>query len=322
MAVYTEVDDEDLAAFLSGYDLGALLSYKGIAEGVENSNYLLQTDRGTYILTLYERRVRESDLPFFLGLMDHLAAQGFSCPTPVHDRTGKALGQLAGRPAAIVSFLNGVWPRRIHPFHTAQLGEAMARMHLASESFPGERGNDLGPGQWRGLYDEIAGQADGIAPGLSTLIARELESLERDWPKALPRGVIHADLFPDNIFFIGEKLSGIIDYYFACTDFYAYELAICLNAWCFESDNSFNITKARLMFAGYQQHRKLNTDELGALTCLARGAAMRFLLTRLFDWFNHPEGAQVTRKDPREYLAKLRFHQGLESAAAYGLDEV
>ncbi len=322
MAVYTEVDDEDLAAFLSGYDLGALLSYKGIAEGVENSNYLLQTDRGTYILTLYERRVRESDLPFFLGLMDHLAAQGFSCPTPVHDRTGKALGQLAGRPAAIVSFLNGVWPRRIHPFHTAQLGEAMARMHLASESFPGERGNDLGPGQWRGLYDEIAGQADGIAPGLSTLIARELESLERDWPKALPRGVIHADLFPDNVFFIGEKLSGIIDYYFACTDFYAYELAICLNAWCFESDNSFNITKARLMFAGYQQHRKLNTDELGALTCLARGAAMRFLLTRLFDWFNHPEGAQVTRKDPREYLAKLRFHQGLESAAAYGLDEV
>lgn len=322
MAVYTEVDDEDLAAFLSGYDLGALLSYKGIAEGVENSNYLLQTDRGTYILTLYERRVRESDLPFFLGLMDHLAAQGFSCPTPVHDRTGKALGQLAGRPAAIVSFLNGVWPRRIHHFHTAQLGEAMARMHLASESFPGERGNDLGPGQWRGLYDEIAGQADGIAPGLSTLIARELESLERDWPKALPRGMIHADLFPDNVFFIGEKLSGIIDYYFACTDFYAYELAICLNAWCFESDNSFNITKARLMFAGYQQHRKLNTDELGALTCLARGAAMRFLLTRLFDWFNHPEGAQVTRKDPREYLAKLRFHQGLESAAAYGLDEV
>jgi homoserine kinase type II len=322
MAVYTEVDDEELAAFLSGYDLGALLSYKGIAEGVENSNYLLQTDRGTYILTLYERRVRESDLPFFLGLMDHLAAEGFSCPTPIHDRKGQTLGQLAGRPAAIVSFLNGVWPRRIHPFHTAQLGEAMARMHLAGGSFPNERGNDLGPGQWRGLYNEIAGRADEIAPGLSTLIARELESLERDWPKALPRGVIHADLFPDNVFFVGEKLSGIIDYYFACTDFYAYELAICLNAWCFEGDNSFNITKARLMFAGYQKHRKLNADELNALTCLARGAAMRFLLTRLFDWFNHPEGAQVTRKDPREYLAKLRFHQGLESAAAYGLDEV
>jgi len=321
MAVYTEVDDEELAAFLAGYDLGTLLSYKGIAEGVENSNFLLQTDRGTYILTLYERRVRESDLPFFLGLMDHLAGQGFSCPTPIHDRNGRALGRLAGRPAAIVSFLNGVWPRRIQPFHTAQLGEAMARMHLASESFPGERGNDLGPGQWRGLYNKIAPQADEIAPGLNALIARELDTLESDWPTGLPRGVIHADLFPDNVFFVGEKLSGIIDYYFACTDFYAYELAICLNAWCFEGDNSFNITKARGMFAGYQKHRKLNPDELGALTCLARGAAMRFLLTRLFDWFNHPEGAQVTRKDPREYLARLRFHQGLESAAAYGLDE-
>ncbi len=320
MAVYTEVGDDELEQFLAGYDLGRLMSYKGIAEGVENSNYLVQTERGSYILTLYERRVRRDDLPFFLGLMDHLAGQGFPCPTPIHDRGGKALGQLAGKPAAMVSFLNGVWPRRIRPVHTAQLGEAMARMHLAGASFPGTRRNDLGLAQWRPLYGEVAGQCDQIAPGLGDLIAGELDALERRWPGDLPTGVIHADLFPDNVFFIGENFSGIIDYYFACTDSYAYELAICLNAWCFEADNSFNITKARLMLAGYQKHRPLQADELAALTCLARGAAMRFLLTRLYDWFNQPEGAQVTRKDPREYLAKLRFHQGLSSAASYGLD--
>jgi homoserine kinase type II len=320
MAVYTEVGDDELTAFLAGYDLGRLLSYKGIAEGVENSNYMLQTENGSYILTLYERRVRPEDLPFFLGLMDHLAERGFACPTPIHDRTGSALGTLAGRPAAIISFLNGVWPRRIAPFHTLALGEAMAQMHLAGESFKGQRANDLGPGQWRDLFNQMGTQTDAIAPGLSNLIAGELDTLERAWPTDLPTGVIHADLFPDNVFFIGKTLSGVIDYYFACTDVYAYELAICLNAWCFEPDNSFNITKARGLFAGYQKRRKLNGDELAALTLLARGAAMRFLLTRLYDWFNHPEGAQVTRKDPREYLAKLRFHQELKNPGAYGLD--
>jgi homoserine kinase type II len=320
MAVYTEVGDDDLQTFLAGYDLGRLLSYKGIAEGVENSNYVLQTERGSYILTLYEKRVRPADLPFFLGLMDHLAAKGFPCPTPIHDRNGSALNRLAGKPAAIVSFLNGVWPRRIRPNHTAQLGEAMARMHIAGASFPGRRANDLGLAQWRPLFELIAGRCDTVADGLAELIAAELDALEAHWPQSLPTGVIHADLFPDNVFFIDENFSGVIDYYFACTDAYAYELAICLNAWCFEPDTSFNITKARGMFAGYQKQRRLDSAELAALTWLARGAAMRFLLTRLYDWFNHPEGARVTRKDPREYLAKLRFHQGLASAAAYGLD--
>ena len=320
MAVYTEVSDEELAAFLSEYDIGEVVSAKGIAEGVENSNYVLQTERGSYILTLYERRVRPGDLPFFLGLMDHLAAQGFPCPTPIHDRNGNALNRLAGKPAAIVSFLNGVWPRRIRPAHTAQLGEAMARMHIAGGTFPGRRANDLGLAQWRPLYEEVSDRCDTVAEGLADLITDELDALETHWPLSLPTGVIHADLFPDNVFFIGDSFSGVIDYYFACTDAYAYELAICLNAWCFEPDTSFNITKARGMFAGYQKLRRLDAAELTALTWLARGAAMRFLLTRLYDWFNHPEGAQVTRKDPREYLAKLRFHQGLTGAAAYGLD--
>ncbi len=320
MAVYTEVGDDELEDFLARYDLGRLLSYKGIAEGVENSNYLLQTETGSYILTLYEKRVRPDDLPFFLALMDHLAAEDFACPTPIHDRTGQALGHLAGRPAAIVTFLAGVWPRRIQPFHAAELGEATARLHLAGASFDGERPNDLGLHQWRPLFAQVADRADIVAPGLAETIATELDALEAHWPDDLPTGVIHADLFPDNVFFIGQELSGIIDFYFACTDMLAYELAICLNAWCFEPDFSFNITKARLMFAGYQKVRPLEPAELGTITWLARGAAMRFLLTRLYDWFNHPEGARVTRKDPREYLAKLRFHQGLAGPGAYGLD--
>ncbi len=320
MAVYTEINDDELEDFLADYDLGRLLSYKGIAEGVENSNYLLQTDKGTFILTLYEKRTKPEDLPFFLALMDHLAAAGFACPTPIHGRDGVALRSVAGRPAAIVSFLNGVWPRRIQPHHTAALGEAVARMHRAGDSFPETRANDLGLAQWRPLYDELAGRADEITAGLSADIGAELDALEADWPQGLPTGIIHADLFPDNVFFIGGEFSGIIDFYFACTDAYAYELAICLNAWCFEPDNAFNITKARQMLAGYEKVRKLEPGELAALTWFARGAAMRFLLTRLFDWFNHPAGALVARKDPQEYLAKLRFHRGLRGPGAYGLD--
>ena len=320
MAVYTEINDEELDEFLADYDLGRMLSYKGIAEGVENSNYLLQTEMGNFILTLYEKRTKVEDLPFFLTLMDHLAAADFACPTPIHGRDGAALRTVADRPAAIVSFLPGVWPRRIQPHHTAALGEAVARMHEAGKSFPETRANDLSLDQWRSLFSQLCDQADEIADGLGRFIGEELDALKANWPTGLPTGIIHADLFPDNVFFIGGEFSGIIDFYFACTDAYAYELAICLNAWCFEPDNSFNITKARQMLAGYQKVRRLEPSELSAITWLARGAAMRFLLTRLYDWFNHPQGALGARKDPREYLAKLRFHQGLSGPGAYGLD--
>lgn len=320
MAVYTEISDEELDVFLEAYDLGRVLSYKGIAEGVENSNYLLQTEAGTFILTLYEKRTKPEDLPFFLALMDHLAGAGFACPTPIHGRDGAALRELAGRPAAIVSFLNGVWPRRIQPHHTQALGDAMARMHLAGASFNQTRANDLSLTQWRPLFEEVSDRADEITPGLGEVIGAELDALDSHWPNDLPTGIIHADLFPDNVFFLGGEFSGIIDFYFACTDSYAYELAICLNAWCFEPDNSFNITKARAMLGAYAKVRPLEAGELTAITWLARGAAMRFLLTRLYDWFHQPEGALAARKDPREYLAKLRFHQGLSGPGAYGLD--
>ncbi len=320
MAVYTDVPDNELKTFLADYTLGEPISCKGIAEGVENSNYLLRTERGTFILTLYEKRVAPADLPFFLALMDHLAAKGIACPTPLHGRDGKALRQLCGRPAAIVTFLDGMWPRRIEPYHCAGLGGALAQLHLAGADFPGRRGNDLSLAGWRKLYEACRSRADEIQQGLAAELDAELAALERLWPRALPQGVIHADLFPDNVFFRGDKVSGLIDFYFACTDFLAYDVAICLNAWCFEEEGSFNITKARLLLAAYRAKRPLDAAEFQALPLLARGSALRFLLTRLYDRLHHPAGALVKPKDPLEYLRKLRFHRGITQSSAYGLD--
>jgi homoserine kinase type II len=318
MAVYTEVNVDDLEIFLSRYDLGRLLSCKGIAEGVENTNYLLQTERDHFILTLYERRTKSEDLPFFLGLMDHLAAKGIACPTPVHDREGKSLSELCGRPAAIVSFLPGMSAQRISPKHCLQLGEALAGLHLAGADFSGKRLNALSVSGWRPLFESAAARADEVKSGLKAEITTELATLEANWPTGLPDGVIHADLFPDNVFFLGDRLSGLIDFYFACTDFLAYDLAVCLNAWCFEIDGSYNATKGRQLLAGYRRVRELTPAEVADFPLLARGAAMRFLLTRLYDWLNTPAGALVKRKDPMEYLRKLRFHSGISGPGAYG----
>jgi homoserine kinase type II len=320
MAVYTEVSNGELEEFLALYDIGRVVSCKGIAEGVENSNFLLSTDRGSFILTLYEKRVARADLPFFLGLMDHLAAKGIVCPTPIHQRSGSALGELAGRPAAIISFLDGLWPRRPTPRQCQLLGEAMAHLHLAGLDYQIARPNALSVAGWRRLYEASAPRAHEVEHGLAGELAEELADLESCWPKDLAVGVIHADLFPDNVFFLGDRLSGIIDFYFACNDFLAYDLAICLNAWCFETDGAFNATKARLMIAAYNKVRLIPAEEVKALPLLARGSALRFLLTRLYDWLNHPAGAFVKPKDPLEYLRKLRFHRGVKSAAAYGLD--
>jgi homoserine kinase type II len=320
MAVYTEIGDDELRAFAQCYDIGEVLSCKGIAEGVENSNFLLTTASGNFILTLYEKRVAPADLPFFIALMDHLAHHGVACPTPVRARDGEALRELCGRPAAIVTFLNGMWPRRIDPSHCAALGQALAQLHLAGESFAMARPNSLGPGGWRPLYDACRQRADEVSRGLATEPGAELDFLAAAWPRELPAGVIHADLFPDNVFFRDHELSGLIDFYFACTDFLAYDIAICLNAWCFEPDLAFNVTKARLMVGNYRKVRPLSAAELAALPLLARGSALRFLLTRLYDWLNQTAGALVKPKDPLEYLRKLNFHRGVTGPAAYGID--
>ena len=320
MAVYTDVSDEELADFLTRYDIGSLVSCKGIAEGVENSNFLLGTETGRFILTLYEKRVNEAELPFFLGLMDHLASRGITCPEPIRNRAGEALGRLAGRPATIVTFLEGMWVKRPEVSHCGQVGEALARLHKAGEGFAIRRKNGLGPDGWPPLYAGSADRADEVLVGLGSEIADELKHLGANWPTGLPEGVIHADLFPDNVFFLKGQLSGLIDFYFACNDFLAYDLAICLNAWCFEPDGAFNITKGAAMLAGYTAGRPLNDAEIAALPTLCRGAALRFLLTRLYDWLMTPPGALVRKKDPLEYYKKLRFHRTAQSAAAYGLE--
>ena len=304
---------------MAGYDLGEVTSFKGIAEGVENTNFLIETTRNRYILTIYEKRVDQKELPFFLNLMGHLALKGLNCPTPVLDKSGNNLNQLSGKPAALVTFLEGLSVRRPKIEHCAQLGRSMAEMHLAGRDYDAARANKLSIEGWQDLNQKVEEQTDSISPGLKTLISNELDFLKDHWPDNLPSGIIHADLFPDNVFFLGQKLSGLIDFYFACTDAFAYDIAICMNAWCFEAHNEFNATKARQMLSHYTASRPLNKNEYEALPILCRGAALRFLLTRVYDWLNTPENALVRPKNPDEYIAKLRFHQGIKSAAEYGL---
>jgi homoserine kinase type II len=321
VAVYTDVGAEELAAFLDDYDVGQLLSYKGIAEGVENSNFLVNTSVGHFILTLYERRVAAKDLPFFLALMEHLHARGITCPQPVKNKAGEVLGKIARRPAALITFLDGMWIRRPSAAHCAALGDVLARLHLAGLDFGKRRANALSVDDWRSLYESCRDRANKLQRDLEPFLASELARLEKEWPRNLARGVIHADLFPDNVFFLGNKLSGLIDFYFACTDALAYDIAICLNAWCFETDHSYNVTKGRSLLQAYARVRPLSEQERDALPLLARGAAMRFLLTRLVDWFDVPAGALVRPKDPLEYYRKLRFHQKVRGVRDYGIAE-
>jgi homoserine kinase type II len=325
VAVYTEVTDEALRAFLAEYEIGGLIAFRGIAEGVENSNYALRTERGDFILTLYEKRVDPAELPYFLGLMDYLATRGVPCPTPVDGRDGEALRSLCGRPAAICTFLEGVWPRRVRPEHLAPLGAALGRLHLSGLGFPIYRRNALGPDGWPKLLDGCRARGDDVSPGLVAELDRHLAEILALWPREglLPDGHIHADLFPDNVFFLPDaagkpRVSGLIDFYFACTDLLAYDVAVCLNAWCFEPDGAFNVTKARALIGAYSTARPLSPAERGALPVLCRGAAIRFLLTRLYDWTHTPPGALVTRKDPLEYLRKLRFFAAAASPESIG----
>lgn len=319
MAVYTDINEVELAAFLSNYNIGTLTSYKGIAEGVENTNYLLHTTAGAFILTLYEKRVNPQELPFFLKLMQHLSAEGLECPQPVVAASGEMIGELAGRPAAIVTFLEGMWLRKPAAEHCEALGVGLAQMHLAGQSFTMERKNGLTVDNWRPLWQQSLAHADKIEPALIDEAEADLAYLEANWPQDLPRGVIHADLFPDNVFFLNDKLSGFIDFYFACTDILAYDVAVCLNAWCFEKDHSYNQTKGAALLRGYNSVRPLSVAETEALPILSRGAALRFMLTRLYDWLTVPDGTFVVKKDPMEYVRKLRFHRQVENASEYGL---
>jgi homoserine kinase type II len=325
MAVYTDVDDAALAAFLENYDLGPALAFKGIAEGVENSNFLLETAKGRFILTLFEKRVQRADLPFFLGLKTALAGSGFPCPLPVAGRDGVALRELAGKAAVIVTFLTGLSPRVPNAAQCRALGEGLARLHVALQTSEAAqsltRANALGHAAWPGLFAGREAAAARLAPGLDRLVAADIARIAAQWPleDRLPTGLIHADLFPDNAFFLGDQLSGVIDFYFACRDSLAYDVAICLNAWCFEPRGEYNLTRGRALLAGYQSVRPLEEAERAALPVLALGAAMRFFLTRLVDWSSTPEGALVRPKNPVEYADKLAFHRRAQGPHDYGL---
>jgi len=318
MAVYTDITDEELAGLLADFDLGQALSLKGVAEGVENSNFLLETETGRYFLTVYERRVRPQDLPFFLELLRWIAQRGFPSATPIPDRAGRLLKSVRGKPCAIVTFLSGLAVRRPGAAHCRQAGAGLAQLHLAAEGFPQGRSNDLGQGDWAPMFADLAGAAEALKPGLAGIISSDLELLEDRWPRNLPQGVIHADFFPDNVFFKGGVFAGAIDFYFACVDAYAYDIAIALNAWCFEADGSFNITSARQLVAGYETLRPLSDLERVSLPVLAHGAAMRFFLTRLHDWGATPDGALVRPKDPLEYERKLAVHRSSPDLVLFG----
>jgi homoserine kinase type II len=318
MAVYTDITDDELAQLLADFDLGAALSFKGIAEGVENSNFLLETEAGRYILTVYEKRVREDDLPFFLNLMRWLAKHGYPSALPMADQSGALIKRVRGKPCAIVEFLNGLSVRRPTVAHCREAGAGLAGLHLAAEGFPDRRENDLGQAAWAPMFARLGDAAEALKPGLAATIRKDLALLEARWPKGLPTGVVHADYFPDNVFFMAGRFAGTIDFYFACIDAFAYDIAVALNAWCFEPDGSFNVTSARALVAGYESRRPLSGAERAALPILAHGAAMRFFLTRLHDWGATPAGALVRPKDPLEYERKLAVHRASPDLVLFG----
>ena len=320
MAVYTKLSKEQIEQFFSNYNLGKVLNYSEIKEGVENTNYFIQTEKNKFILTLYEKRVDEKDLPFFIGLMKNLFDKNFPSPQPIINNNGSYISEIVKKKAAVISFLDGRAKKNLSPNDCYQVGINTAKLHLITKNLTGKRENKLSVDSWRIIYNKVKKNCFKIHQKLPEIIEKNLNQIEKSWPKNIPVGIIHADLFPDNIFFKNNKLSGIIDYYFSCNDFYAFEIAICLNALCFEGKNenlSFNVTKAKKFIDGYSEVRILTKDEKNYFKILCQGAALRFLLTRVFDYLNLTEGAIVTVKDPIEYLKRLEFHNNVKNYQDY-----
>ena len=320
MAVYTKISEIELKQFFSKYDLGKLLNYKEIKEGIENTNYFIHTEKGKFVLTLYEKRVDEKDLPFFISLMRNLFDKKFPSPEPIINKNGNYISEILKKKAAVVSYLEGAAKKILNPNDCYEVGVNTAKLHLITKNLTGRRENKLSINSWRKIYNNVKKDCSKIHPNLPKVIEKNLDVIEKKWPKDIPMGIIHADLFPDNIFFKDNKLSGIIDYYFSCYDFYAFEIAICLNALCFEGKNenlSFNVTKAKKFIDGYSSIRKLTDEEKASLKILCQGAAIRFLLTRVFDYLNLTEGAIVKIKDPVEYLKRLEFHDSVKNYQDY-----
>ena len=310
MAVYTQVSAEALSALLDLYEVGSLVSAKGIAEGVENSNYLVDTTDNRFILTLYEKRVDSADLPFFMALLDHLADKGLSVPRAIRDRTGRQIQEVAGRPACLIEFLPGVSVSHPTPAQARSTGVTLGQMHAALADFARERPNTLGLAGWHALAARCGDDLDRIAPNLRRRVSDELDWLDRNWPKQLATSVIHADLFPDNVLMRGANVTGIIDFYFACSDVRAWDVAVTHSAWCFANDGtSFDAACGEALITGYDETFGLTPEERAAFPALARGSCLRFMLTRAWDWLNTPADAMVTRKDPLAFLRRLDFYR-------------
>lgn len=309
MAVYTQVSAEALGRFLARFDVGELVSAKGIAEGVENSNYLVDTTQGRFILTLYEKRVSTGDLPYFMALLDHLKAHGDPVPPAIRDREGHAIHELEGRPACLIEFLTGVSVTHPTPVQARAAAEAMGHMHASLADFTLDRPNSMGHATWQAQFDRCGRDLDTIAPGLFDRISGALDTVLAKWPDQLPVSAIHADLFPDNVLMLGDRITGLIDFYFACTDVRAFDLAVMHGAWAFDGEGrNYDAAVGRALVDGYDSAFGLSADERAALPVLAEGAAIRFLLSRAWDWLNTPADAMVTRKDPLAYLRRLDFY--------------
>ncbi|UYY59837.1 homoserine kinase [Sphingomonas sp. S2-65] len=317
MAVYTLVSTERLADFLHGYAVGELVSAKGIAEGVENTNYLVDTTVGRFILTLYEKRVAAGDLPYFMALLDHLAERELPVPRAIRNRQGAAIGELENRPACLIEFLPGVSLSQPTRTQAHAAGVALGQLHCAATTFGQERANSMGVDQWRPLFERCGRDLDAIQPGLHDALAGELDRVLGAWDHGLSRGTIHADLFPDNVLMRGDEVSGLIDFYFACTDVRALDLAITHSAWSFDATGGqVDWEVGRALIEGYQQSVRLSGEEKAAFQTLCEGACIRFLLSRAWDWLNTPADALVTRKDPLAYWRRLQTYKNQGSLFA------
>ena len=324
MAVYTELNEKQIIDFLKLYNIGKFISFHGITEGIENSNFYLETSKGEYILTIFEKRVDQNEIPFFINIMKHLSSKNFLCPSPIIDSKKKYLQLLQDKPAIIVSFLNGTSKTQTTDKDVFNVGVNMASMHLKSNDFIDKRKNSLSISGWNQLIKSCSDSIptrnlNKIEPHILNEIQNSFDFCKKYWPKALPHGFIHADMFPDNVFFYDNRISGVIDFYFSCIDILAYDLAIAINAWCFEDDLVFNDKKLDSLITGYSSIRKLSEAELFYLPLLTQAAAMRFLLTRLYDWFHTPKNTNVVPKSPKEYITKLRYHSKIANNQNYNL---
>jgi homoserine kinase type II len=317
MAVYTKLEHQEVRKFLEQYNINNFKDYKGITEGVENTNYLIKTSEQDYILTIYEKRVDENDLPFFIKLLSYLSENKFPCPKPIANKNNEKINRIKNKNAALVTFLNGQSKNKITSEECFEIGKITAQLHEITKKFDINRKNNLSIENWESIFEKTIKQKIDLDESIIKKTKNYLNFLKDKWPKNLPQGIIHADLFPDNIFFTNNKVSGIIDFYFACNDFFAYEIAICINSLCFDNNSTFNMTKAKNLIDGYTSIRTLSEDEKKYLPILSMGAAMRFFLTRLYDFYHTDNKADVKIKDPFEYLKKIEFHSTIKNFNEY-----